>query len=112
MSCLIRVGLLAARPVYYQAPLYRRVAGTPGIEFTAIFASTAGVRPMDGGYGQAVSWGAEVLEGYRSVFLNRAESNPEGGSTFALRDLDVVGLLGRSAFTFFGFTGTTQSRTC
>ena len=42
----VRLALFAGSPVYYQAPLYRRLARDPRIDFTAIFASTAGARAL------------------------------------------------------------------
>lgn len=87
----IKLGLFASSPVYYQAPLYRRLAADPRVDFTAIFASSAGAtRPIDNGFGAPVSWGVDVLSGYRSVFLRRADQNPTGGGISALRDLDVI----------------------
>jgi hypothetical protein len=95
----IRLALFAASPVYYQAPLYRRLTADPGIDFTAIFASSAGAtRPVEDGYGRPVEWGIDALGGYRSVFLRRADRNPSGGGVLALRDLDVVTLLVRERY--------------
>src|SRR6185437_14644796 len=83
----LRVMLLAAAPMYYQAPLYRRLAADDRIEFQAVFASSAGERPHDAGYGTPVSWDVDVLKGYPSQFLKRASTNPlGGGSPWALRD--------------------------
>jgi glycosyltransferase involved in cell wall biosynthesis len=101
----IRVGMLAARPVYYHAPLYRRVAAHPGIDFTAIFASTAGVRPVDGGFGQFVTWDVDPLEGYRSVFLKRADQNAGGDSTFSFRDFDVARVVRSGRFDLLWMHG-------
>lgn len=86
----IRVGLLAASPVYYQVPLYRRLARDPRIDFTAIFCSSGGLRSHDAGYGGPITWDVDLLSGYHSVFLGRASKNPIDGSFFALRDFDVV----------------------
>jgi glycosyltransferase involved in cell wall biosynthesis len=87
----IRLAVLAASPVHYQAPLYRRLAADPRVDFTAIFASSSGVRPGKLGYGEDVQFDAPVLDGYRSVFLRRADRNEvDGGSFLRLRDLDVV----------------------
>jgi glycosyltransferase involved in cell wall biosynthesis len=88
--------LLAASPVYYQAPLYRRLAGDPRLDFTAIFASSEGARPHEGGFGRTVDFGVDPLDGYASVFLRRAHTSSvtsRGGtetSPLALRDPDVV----------------------
>ncbi len=94
----VRLAVLAASPVYYQAALYRRVAADPHVDFTAIFASNSGIRPYDGGYGRAVTWDVDALQGYRSVFLRKAGTNPTGGSFLALRDLDIVGELLRGRY--------------
>lgn len=95
----IKVGLLAASPVYYQAPLYRRLAADPRVDFSAIFASTAGVRSGDLGFGHAIMWDVDAMGGYRSVFLKRADRNRlHRRSFFRLRDLDVVLLLLRERY--------------
>jgi glycosyltransferase involved in cell wall biosynthesis len=98
-SAPVRLACLSGSPVYYQAPLYRRLAGDPRVEFTAIFASSAGAtRPFDNGYGRPVEWGVDALGGYHSVFLRRADRNPSGGGVLALRDLDIVSLLRRERY--------------
>lgn len=94
----VRLGLLAASPVHYQAPLYRLLADDERIDFTAIFASNAGVRPYDGGYGRHVRFADDLLDGYRSVFLRRAETNPAGGGFADLRDWDIRSILTQERF--------------
>lgn len=95
----IRVAHLTAAPVHCHTPLYRRLAADPRLDFTAIVASNAGIRPTDVGYGHSVSWDVDLLEGYRSVFLRRAHRNPISGSTaLALRDVDVVPRLVRGRY--------------
>jgi glycosyltransferase involved in cell wall biosynthesis len=87
----VRLGLLAASPMYYQAPLYRRLAADARVDFTAIFASSSGARPGDGGFGRPVEFGLDVLEGYRSIFLRRADRTEiERGAFLARRNFDVV----------------------
>jgi glycosyltransferase involved in cell wall biosynthesis len=88
------VAVLAGAPVYYAASLYRRVAADPRVDLTAIFASSAGVRPGDLGFGEKVAWDVDPLAGYRSVFLSRADrTEVVGSSVFAYRDVDVVRVL-------------------
>jgi glycosyltransferase involved in cell wall biosynthesis len=95
----IRLGLFAASPVYYQAPLYRRIAADPRIDFTAIFASDQGARrPFAIADDDEVEWGVDPLAGYPSTFLRRAALNPSGGSVLALRDCDIVGRIRRERF--------------
>jgi glycosyltransferase involved in cell wall biosynthesis len=87
----IRLGLFSTAPAYYHAPVYRRVAEDARIQFTAIFASTAGAtRPVENGYGQPVEWGVDALNGYHGVFLRRAERNEHATGVLALRDIDIV----------------------
>ena len=95
----VRLRVLAGTPVYYDAPLYRRLAADPRLDFTAIFASSEGAGAFDPGFGRPVDFGIDPLGGYQSVFLRRAHSvsvAARGGtesSPFALRDPDVVRVL-------------------
>lgn len=99
MTDRVRLAVFAASPVYYQAPLYRRLAADPRIDFTAIFASDQGARrPFENEYHAPVEWGVDSLGGYTSIFLKKAARNPSGGSVFDLRDLDVVGCVRRGRF--------------
>jgi glycosyltransferase involved in cell wall biosynthesis len=86
----LRVGLLAPWPVHYYAPLYRLIAADPRVDFTALFASSVGLRPGNLGYGTPVQWDTDPVEGYESVFLKRAEKNPPHGSFLSLHDWDIV----------------------
>lgn len=88
----VRLALLAASPVYYQAPLYRRLAADPRLDFTAIFASSSGVRPGDLGYGRPVAFDADALGGFTSVFLRRSDRTEVESERLVreLHDWDVV----------------------
>src|SRR4051812_17425652 len=81
--------LVAASPMYYQAPVYRALAESERLEFSAIFASSGGARPHDAGYGQPVTWDVDATSGYASTFLARHGRNPIDGPPYALRDVDV-----------------------
>src|SRR3989442_6129955 len=89
----IRVALLAASPMYYQVPLYRRLAREPKIQFTAIFCSSGGLRSHDAGYGSPITWDVDLLGGYDSLFLAHSSRNPIGGTFLTLRDFDVIGTI-------------------
>ncbi len=94
----VKLGLLAAAPMYYQAPLYRRLAADPRLDFKAMFASSGGVREHDAGYGQPVTWDVDALGGFQHSFLARAGVNPIDGPFFSLRDPDIVTQLLRERF--------------
>lgn len=103
---ILRLGTLTGCPVPYKVPVYRGLAQTPGVDFTAIFASSAGVRPYDAGYARAVSWDTDLLRGYRSVFLRGADRWPALGKSFwSVRDPDIVAVLARSRFDVLWLDG-------
>lgn len=89
----IKVALFAASPIPYRIPLYQRVAADPHLDFTAIFASNGGIRPVEAGYSMPTAWDADLVGGYRTTFLKRADRNPIDGGFFAFRDADLFGLL-------------------
>jgi glycosyltransferase involved in cell wall biosynthesis len=100
----IRLGAYAPSPVYYRSGLYRRIAADPRIEFTAIFSSSAGVRPGELGYGRPVSFDSDALSGFRSVFLRRADRT-EHTSFTSLFDPDVALEILRRRFDVLWFHG-------
>jgi glycosyltransferase involved in cell wall biosynthesis len=94
----LRLGAFAPSPVYYRSGLYRRVAADPRIEFTAIFSSSAGVRPGDLGYGEDVAFDADALSGFESVFLRKADRTESTGAFMSLFDTDVITEVTRRRF--------------
>ena len=107
----ISVGMVAICPIYYQVPLYRQLAADPRLRFTAIFASDAGVRPGDFGYGEHVAWTKDLLSGYHSVFLRRAGRNLAYGRSWSIVGSDVFPLVLRSKFDvvwLHGYSYVTQ----
>ncbi len=97
----IRLALFAPTPVHYRVPLYRRIAADPRIDFTAIFASSAGIRPSDAGYGRPVIWDSNLTDGYKVQFLRQAEVNPavlDGQPFTSFHDLDIISWLVRGNF--------------
>jgi glycosyltransferase involved in cell wall biosynthesis len=92
----VRLVLVAASPVYYQVPLYRRLAADPRVWFTALFCSDVGVRPYDAEFGgRLVRWDTDLLGGYHAQFLRHAHHNDVGHGFWGLRDWDVVSCLRR-----------------
>lgn len=94
----VRLAVLGGAPSHVVAPLYRRLAIDPRLDFTALFASTAGAVPADMGYGRPVVLDQNVLDGYRSEFLRRASSKQDLESTWALRNPDIVRALTKGQY--------------
>ena len=86
----IRLGAYAPSPRFDRAGLYRRISADPRIDFTAVFSSSAGVRPGEFGFGRPVSFDADAMSGYSSIFLRRADRTEHGGSFTSLLDLDLA----------------------
>jgi glycosyltransferase involved in cell wall biosynthesis len=81
----IRLAVLAPFPAHQHAPLYRRLAADPRLDFTVLFASYADV-----GYGRPMVLDQNVLDGYHSEFLRRASNHYGFVSPWALRDPDIA----------------------
>lgn len=95
----IRLAAVAASPVFYQVPLYRRLAADHRVDLTVYFASSGGVRPYDAAFGgRAVVWDVDLLAGYRSAFLRKADTNDVLGGFLGLRDWDLFGKLVRGRY--------------
>jgi glycosyltransferase involved in cell wall biosynthesis len=88
----VKLAVLDPLPIHDRAPLYRRIARDPRVDFTVIFATSVGARPGELGYHTAIRWDVDLLSGYRSIFLSRADHNEIGGF-FSLTDPDVIRLL-------------------
>lgn len=89
----IRLAHLAGVPCPPFIPLYRCLAADPRLDFTVLYASSEGVRPIDAGlhgYGQTFAWDLDLLSGYRSIFLNAADRTPGlGERTWSVRNWDI-----------------------
>lgn len=77
----VRVAHFVSHPIQYFAPLMRRIAQEPDIEFTVLFASDFSVRGYrDEGFGVDVKWDIPLLDGYRHEFLPALRDNSTQGT--------------------------------
>jgi glycosyltransferase involved in cell wall biosynthesis len=75
MSTRYRLAVVTSHPVQYQAPLLQRLASHPDVELTVFYGDDRSVAgEVDTGFGVPVQWDRPLLEGYRSMFLNRVGS--------------------------------------
>ncbi len=95
----IRLALFAGSPVYYQAPPIDVSQPIPG---STSRRSSRRIRERGGRLRttttSSVEWGVDPLDGYRSIFLKKAGSNPSGGAILDLRDIDIVGRVWRGRY--------------
>jgi glycosyltransferase involved in cell wall biosynthesis len=95
----IRLACVAVEPVFYQVPLYRRLADDERVQLKVYFASDAGVQPHHAGFGgNPIRWDVELLDGYESEFVLKAQQNSRRNSFFALRDTDLFSRIRRGNF--------------
>jgi glycosyltransferase involved in cell wall biosynthesis len=95
----IRLAAVASAPVFYQIPLYRKLAADPRLDLTVFFASSGGVRPYNASFGdRAIRWDIDLMGGYSHRFLKAADSNEVQDGFFALRDWDIVSEIRRGHF--------------
>lgn len=67
----LRLAACATHPIQYQAPLWRRLAAQPGIEFEAFFGTDMSVRGYtDREFGTKVAWDTPLTAGYAHTFLS------------------------------------------
>ncbi|KAA0253142.1 MAG: glycosyltransferase family 1 protein [Acidobacteria bacterium] len=62
--------MVISHPIQHYAPLFRTLAGVPGLEVRVFYCCDWGVKPYhDSGFGQTFAWDVDLLSGYDSVFL-------------------------------------------
>jgi glycosyltransferase involved in cell wall biosynthesis len=70
MNRRYRLGCLLSHPTQYHAPLFRRLAADPALDFEALFLSRISLREYyDPGFGVRLKWDVPLLDGYRHQFL-------------------------------------------
>jgi glycosyltransferase involved in cell wall biosynthesis len=70
MNSRYRIACLLTHPTQYHAPLFRRLAADPALDFEALFLSRISAREYyDSGFGVRLEWDVPLLEGYRCRFL-------------------------------------------
>lgn len=70
MNRQYRIACLLSHPTQYHAPLFRRLAADPALDFEALFLSRLSLNEYyDRGFGVRVKWDVPLLDGYRHRFL-------------------------------------------
>lgn len=81
-----RLGYLVSHPIQYQAPLFRRLASSPALDFVALFGCAHGAVPSyDPQFGQVVNFGVDVLSGFEHAFVPQAAAAPDVDRFLGLR---------------------------
>ncbi len=68
----LKLAYFVTHPIQYQAPLLRRVAALPGLEFKVFFGSDFSARAfVDPDFGRAIQWDVPLLDGYAHEVLDQ-----------------------------------------
>ncbi|MBM3565871.1 MAG: glycosyltransferase family 4 protein, partial [Alphaproteobacteria bacterium] len=84
----IRLLQIVSHPIQYQAPLFRRIAAEPGINFRVLFLRDTEDGYFDAGFGRDVRWDVPLRSGYESAVWK------ETGWRRQIRESDAVWLHG------------------
>ena len=67
----IKLAWIATHPIQYQAPLFRAISKVNEIDLEVIYFSNFSVANYrDSEFGTSISWGSDILDGYKFKFLN------------------------------------------
>lgn len=95
----LRLAAVVSHPIQYQAPLFRHVAATSGVELTVFFLSDHGVKPtFDAGFGRALQYDVPLLEGYRHRFVPNVSLEPSVSKPLGLVNPRLALELARGKF--------------
>ncbi len=102
-----RLAVFTTHPIQYQAPVWRKLAQTPRLDVVVHYFSDRSIRGgIDPGFGVQVAWDVDLLDGYRSVFLNRT-ANIDHPSEVRITDPNLA--LGRATFDWVLICGYTHA---
>lgn len=96
----LRLAILTLHPIHYQSALWRRLAQEPDLDPEVWFCSDEGLDTADpvSGYGQAVSFGLPLLQGFRSRFWRNLPLSRNPSSFWCRVNLDIITALRRGRY--------------
>ena len=98
----LKLGILSTHPIQYYSPLYRELAGRPGIDLTVYYAHRAtAANQADAGFGVAFEWDVPLLDGYRSEFLPNLSPQPSSGTYRGCDTPAITDVIARERFDAF-----------
>ena len=90
---MTRVLAVASHPIQYQAPWFRALAQTPGMDFSVLFIQQPSSIEQGRGFGQAFQWDIPLLEGYAWQQVPRTRGKGGLNGYFAARVVRPLALL-------------------
>ncbi len=83
---LIKLGVFTTHPIQYHVPIWKILSQKKDVDLTVFYFSDQSVRGgIDPGFNRPIAWDVPLLQGYKSVFLER-NSNLQKPNSIKIRD--------------------------
>jgi glycosyltransferase involved in cell wall biosynthesis len=105
MSDPIRLGILSTHPIQYHAPLYRHLSARSDVDLTVFYAHRPSAEEQGIGFGVPFEWDVDLLDGYRSIFLENRRRPAEAGEFFGYDTPEIASRIRAGRFDAFIVSG-------
>jgi glycosyltransferase involved in cell wall biosynthesis len=97
----VRLGILATHPIQYYVPLYRALAGRPGLDLTVYFAHQPTAEEQGVGFGVPFTWDDDLTRGYANIFLTNCSPGPNRDRFWDYHTPAIAAIVERGRFDAF-----------
>lgn len=95
----MRLGIVVTHPVQYQAPWFRALAASPGIDLEVLFGHRAEPREQaEAGFGVEFEWDEPLLGGYSHRFLRNSAAHPSVNRFSGVDSTEIAEVIRKSRF--------------
>lgn len=88
----MKLAIVSTHPIQYNAPLFRRLAATPGLDIRVFYtwSQTASGSQYDPQFGKVIAWDIPLLDGYAYEFVENVSPNPGSGHFTGIRNPGLI----------------------
>jgi glycosyltransferase involved in cell wall biosynthesis len=88
----MKLAIVSTHPIQYNAPLFRRLAATPGLEIMVFYtwSQTASGSQYDPQFGKVISWDIPLLDGYAYTFVENVSPHPGSGHFKGIQNPELI----------------------
>lgn len=97
----IKLGILAAHPIQYYAPLFRRLARIQNLDLTVFYGHRPTPAQQGIGFGVSFHWDVDLTEGYPHVWLNNRSKRPGLQNFNGCDTPEISGIIHQEQFDAF-----------
>ena len=89
---VVRLAILTTHPIQYNAPAFRALAASPGLQVRVFYEWEGPGNTIDQEFGRAITWDVPLFEGYDHEFAHNVASDP---GTHHFRGIDNPEIVAR-----------------